>query len=187
MTENKKAFPIYYFIPVLVILMIAVLSGWKMFFNEDGDALPSTREGGMVPALVNATTFEGAAGFTRDDLKNGGVKLVNFWASWCAPCRAEHPQIEKLAAEGVEVNGINYKDDPANARRFLTQLGNPYARLMADAEGRTGLEWGLYGVPETFVIAADGTVVKRFAGPITESILENVIRPAIDEAEAKSN
>lgn len=181
--EPKKGISWLVWIPPVLFGALAGMFMWGMN-NGDKSALPSTREGGLVPEL-HLSAFEGAEGFTRDDLISGEVKLLNFWASWCAPCRAEHPQIEQLAAEGVVINGINYKDDPAKARRFLTQLGNPYAKLMADTDGRTGLEWGLYGVPETFVIAADGTVVKRFAGPITESILESVIRPAIEDAKSR--
>ncbi len=184
MAEEQK-FPIFYVIPIVVVLGFLGLVTWAMLFKEgDSRELPSTREGHIVPAL-QLTAFDGAEGFTHEDLTSGGVKLVNFWASWCAPCRAEHPQLETLAEEGVVINGINYKDEPANARRFLEQLGDPFAKLMADSDGRTGLEWGLYGVPETFIIAADGTVVKRFAGPITESILESVIRPAIADAASR--
>lgn len=183
MTESKKGISWLMILPPVLFLGLASMFLWGMS-QDDRDALPSTREGGVVPAL-HVTAFEGEPGFTQDDLKSGGVKLVNFWASWCAPCRAEHPLLEKLAHEGVQINGVNYKDDPANAKRFLTQLGNPYVALMSDGDGRTGLEWGLYGVPETFVIAGDGTVVKRFAGPITEGILDNIIRPAIAEAEAR--
>ncbi|MCK8464768.1 DsbE family thiol:disulfide interchange protein [Aliiroseovarius sp. S1339] len=179
--EKKKGISWLMVLPPVLFIGLATMFLWGMK-QPDRNALPSTREGGIVPAL-QLTDFDGAEGFTHDDLTSGGVKLVNFWASWCAPCRAEHPQLETLAQEGLAINGINYKDEPANARRFLEQLGDPYAKLMADADGRTGLEWGLYGVPETFIIAADGTVVKRFAGPITESILENVIRPAIKDAE----
>jgi len=92
-----------------------------------------------------------------------------------------------LAGEGVEIYGVNYKDEPAKAQRFLDDLGDPYARLGADPSGRTGLDWGLYGVPETFVIDGKGIVVKRFAGPITASILETIIRPAIETARAQSD
>ncbi|MCI2394539.1 DsbE family thiol:disulfide interchange protein [Aliiroseovarius sediminis] len=181
--EKKKGISWLMLLPPVLFIGLAVMFLWGMN-QSDRNTLPSTREGNMAPAL-QLTAFEGGEGFTQEDLTSGGVKLVNFWASWCGPCRAEHPQLETLADEGVVINGINYKDDPANARRFLAQLGDPYAKLMADADGRTGLEWGLYGVPETFIIAADGTVVKRFAGPITESILESVIRPAIEEAASR--
>lgn len=181
--EKKKGISWFMMLPPVIFVALAVMFLWGMK-QDDRNVLPSTREGGMVPAL-QVTAFDGEPEFTQEDLKNGGVKLVNFWASWCAPCRAEHPMLEELADEGVVINGVNYKDDPANAARFLDQLGNPFAALVTDGEGRTGLEWGLYGVPETFVVAGDGTVVKRFAGPITESILEKIIRPAIEEAQAR--
>ena len=154
--------------------------------RDDPRALPSTREGGPVPGLT-LTAFDGAAPFTSDDLADGDVVLVNFWASWCGPCRAEHEYLMTLADEGIEIFGINYKDEPAKAQRFLNELGDPYARIAADDTGRTGLDWGLYGVPETFVIDGNGIVVKRFAGPINASILENIIRPAIETARAQSN
>lgn len=167
-------------LPPLVFAGLAVLFLYGMQ-REDGNALPSTREGGVVPALT-VTEFPGAQDFTLADLKDGEVKLVNFFASWCAPCRVEHPQLVALEAEGVEIFGINYKDTPAKAQAFLAELGDPYAGLVQDADGRTGLDWGLYGVPETFVVDGDGVVVKRFAGPITAQILETIIRPAMEEA-----
>jgi cytochrome c biogenesis protein CcmG/thiol:disulfide interchange protein DsbE len=118
------------------------------------------------------------------DLTASGVKLVNFWASWCGPCRAEHPLLEALSAEGVPVIGVNYKDTPENALGFLAELGDPYAKIGADESGRTGLDWGIYGVPETFVIGPDGTVVMRFPGPISPNVLEKRIRPAMEAASA---
>lgn len=169
-------------LPPLIFAALAVLFYWGMG-RDDPNALPSTREGGPVPELT-LTEFGGEAPFTREDLASGEVVLVNFWASWCGPCRAEHPQLVAMADEGIPIYGVNYKDEPAKAQGFLDELGNPYARLAADPSGRTGLDWGLYGVPETFVIAGDGTVIKRFAGPITDGILEVIIRPAIAEAEA---
>jgi len=167
-------------VPPLVFVGLAALFLWGMN-RDDPRALPSTREGGPVPELT-VSAFPDAEGFTKADLADGEVVLVNFWASWCAPCRAEHPQLVELAREGVKIYGINYKDDAANAEGMLAELGNPFTRLMADDTGRTGLDWGLYGVPETYVIDGNGIVVKRFAGPITAGILEKVIRPAIAEA-----
>ena len=120
--------------------------------------------------------------FTDDALREPGVKLVNYWASWCAPCRVEHPNLEALADEGVTIFGINYKDDPSKALGFLEELGNPYVGLGADESGRTGLDWGLYGVPETYVIDGEGRIVLRFAGPVTQRVLDEKIRPAMVEA-----
>lgn len=173
-----------FIIPVVLAALMGV--GAYLAMQNKDDALPSTREGGPAPALT-VTEFEGAPAFSVDDLAGGEVVLVNFWASWCAPCRAEHPQLVALADEGVDIFGVNYKDEPAKARKFLDDLGNPFARLVADPTGRTGLDWGLYGVPETFIIDGDGKVVKRFAGPITVGVLDSIIKPAIEQARAQSN
>jgi cytochrome c biogenesis protein CcmG/thiol:disulfide interchange protein DsbE len=149
--------------------------------RENPDELPSAAEGRRAPALT-VIPLGGAPLIDAAVLSAPGVKLVNFWASWCAPCRAEHPILSELAAEGLPVHGVNYKDKPAQALAFLADLGDPYATQGADDSGRTGLDWGLYGVPETFVIDGDGVVVLRFAGPITRQELERRIRPAIAAA-----
>ncbi|SOH94151.1 cytochrome c biogenesis protein CcmG, thiol:disulfide interchange protein DsbE [Monaibacterium marinum] len=112
----------------------------------------------------------------------GEVMLVNFWASWCGPCRVEHPVLMQLAEEGIPIVGVNYKDDPEDARAFLAELGDPYTAVGADETGRTGIDWGLYGVPETFVIDSEGRVVLRFPGPVTPGALEARVRPAIEAA-----
>ncbi len=150
-------------------------------FREDKDTLPSAREGQPAPPVV-MTQLPGKTPFDDASLRDGNVKLVNYWASWCAPCRVEHPNLETLADEGVTILGINYKDNPANALSFLEELGDPYAAIGADATGRMALDWGVYGVPETYVIDGDGTIVLRFAGPITERVLNSTIRPAIESA-----
>lgn len=151
--------------------------------REDPDALPSAMEGRSAPSVA-LTQLGETAPFDDAALRTGGVKLVNYWASWCAPCRAEHPNLEALAEEGIPIYGINYKDEPGKALGFLEELGNPYVEMGADPKGRTALDWGLYGVPETYVIDGDGTVILRFAGPITQRSLEGKIRPAIAAAEA---
>ncbi|QFT93541.1 Thiol:disulfide interchange protein CycY precursor [Roseovarius sp. THAF9] len=149
--------------------------------REDPDALPSAIEGKPAPAVA-LTELEGKTPFTDAELRSGGVKLVNYWASWCAPCRVEHPHLEALAEEGVTIYGVNYKDQPGNALGFLEELGDPYTAIGADPNGRMALDWGLYGVPETYVIDGDGRVVLRFPGPITERVMEGQIRPAIEKA-----
>lgn len=169
--------------PPLIFGAFVLLAAVGMF-RDDPDALPSAREGQSAPPLV-LTAFPGAPGFDDATLRNGKVKLVNYWASWCAPCRAEHPSLEKLAGEGIPVYGINYKDKVENAQAFLDELGNPYAALGRDEQGRTALDWGLYGVPETYVIAGDGTIMLRFAGPITARVIDSTIRPALEKAAAK--
>jgi cytochrome c biogenesis protein CcmG/thiol:disulfide interchange protein DsbE len=169
-------------LPPLLFAGLAALFFFGMY-REDPDALPSARAGQPAPP-VQLTQLGPGAPFTDAVLREPGVKLVNYWASWCAPCRAEHPILEDLADEGVPIYGINYKDDADKALAFLDELGDPYAALGADATGRTALDWGLYGVPETYVIDGEGTVVLRFAGPLTRAILEERIRPALEEAAA---
>ncbi len=167
-------------LPPLIFAGLAVLFYVGMF-REDPDALPSAVAGAPAPPVVLQTLGDKVP-FDDAALRQPGVKLVNFWASWCAPCRVEHPKLEQLAAEGIPILGVNYKDEPDKALRFLSELGDPYAALGADGPGRMALDWGLYGVPETYVIDGDGTVILRFAGPITESVLEQTIRPAIAAA-----
>ncbi len=149
--------------------------------REDPDALPSALAGQQAPAVA-VTPLGDKPGFGDADLRAGEVSLVNYWASWCAPCRVEHPNLMQLAAEGIPVYGVNYKDKPGNALGFLEELGDPYTGIGADASGRMALEWGVYGVPETYVIDGQGEIVQRFAGPITDRVLEKTIRPAIEAA-----
>lgn len=170
----------------LMLLPPAIFAGLAVLFmvgmqREDPDALPSARAGGPAP-LVAVTPLGEGAPFTDANLRAGGVTLVNFWASWCAPCRAEAPALAALAAGGATIYGVNYKDDPAKALAFLAEVGNPYAAIGADRSGRMGIDWGLYGVPETFVIDGTGKVVTRFAGPLTERVLAETIRPALAAA-----
>lgn len=179
MAEKRGLSPLMA-LPPLVFALFAAL----FFFGvtrDDPDALPSVMVGQPAPAL-DLGPFEGTEMLTRADLDAGGPKLVNFWASWCAPCRLEHPLLEALADEGVVVYGINFKDKPAQAGRFLAELGNPYARLGTDAQGRAALDWGVYGVPETFVLDGDGTVLMRHAGPLTEKVVAERLRPALEGA-----
>lgn len=166
--------------PPLIFGAFVVLAAVGMF-REDPEALPSAREGQPAPP-VQTTEFPGKAAFTDASLRDGKVKLVNYWASWCAPCRVEHPNLEALAKEGIPIYGVNYKDQLANADAFLNELGDPYVGIGRDEQGRMGLDWGVYGVPETYVIDGDGTIILRFAGPITERVIENTIRPALAKA-----
>lgn len=167
-------------LPPAIFAGFVVLAAVGMM-REDPDALPSAREGQPAPPVV-VTEFPGTAMFGDADLRGGTVRLVNFWASWCAPCRAEHPNLAALAAEGITIYGINYKDDLDKARAFLDDLGDPYAAIGRDESGRMAIDWGLYGVPETYVIAGDGTIVLRFAGPMTQRVIAEVLRPAMEKA-----
>ena len=151
--------------------------------REDADTLPSALIGKPVPEFRLAPLREGAPGLSTADLKAPGVKLVNIWASWCAPCRVEHPQLTALAESGVPIHGINYKDEADAATAFLDELGDPYRLIGADDTGRTGIEFGVYGVPETFVIDGEGTIVYRHVGPIMARDVDKYIVPAIEGAQ----
>ena len=166
------------------IALFAAFGGFMLASNqrdvETRDDLPSTMIGRPAPETV-LEPLAALPPLTDAALRDGEVKLVNFWASWCVPCRVEHPQLEALAEE-VPVYGVNYKDRLPDAVAFLEELGDPFAAIGVDATARTGIEWGLYGVPETFVVDGDGVVRLRFAGPITESVVEDTIRPALEAA-----
>lgn len=174
-----KIRPLMLLPPVLFVGLAALFYFGNM--REDRDTLPSAREGQLAPPVVLAQLGDGAP-FTDETLRDGEVKLVNYWASWCAPCRAEHPLLEELAEEGLPIYGINYRDDPNRAMAFLRELGNPFAAMGADASGRMALDWGLYGVPETYVIDGEGRIILRFAGPLTREVMANRIYPALERA-----
>ena len=170
----------------LMILPPVIFAGMAAAFaiglqRENPDQLPTALAGKPAPA-VQMTDLGDLPGFDDAILRDGTVKLVNFWASWCAPCRVEHPNLMALSEEGIPVLGVNYKDQSDKALGFLEELGNPYDAVGADKQGRMALNWGLYGVPETYVIDGDGNVVLRFAGPVTQRVIENQIRPALEEA-----
>ncbi len=170
-------------IPPVIFAALAGLFTAGMVLN-DGQELPSVLIGQPAPGLPE----EAIAGLPPLDpavLADGEVKIINFWASWCPPCRVEHPNLTLLAEEGVPIYGIAYKDESANTLAFLRELGNPYRGVGQDPEGRAALDWGVYGVPETFVVAGDGTVVARMASPITSDVLENRLRPALAQAAAR--
>lgn len=169
-------------LPPLIFVGLAALfmSGLD---RDDPNALPSTLKNRPAPVIEIAALGD-LIPLTDADLRKPEVKLVNFWASWCQPCRAEHPNLETLKQMGIPVYGVNYKDDAANALKFLAELGNPYAASGQDENGRQAINWGVYGVPETYVIDANGTILLRFPGPITARILKDIILPAIEKAQA---
>lgn len=164
-----------YLLPALVFLVVA--TGLAIGLTRDPSTLPSALIDKPVPVFeLPPLEIVGkeASGFSSEDLK-GKVQLVNVFASWCGPCRVEHPLLMKLAKDGVTIQGLNYKDKPADAANFLAQLGDPYEKIGADANGRTGIEWGVYGVPETFVIDAEGKIRHKHVGPIQASDVEGLM------------
>jgi cytochrome c biogenesis protein CcmG, thiol:disulfide interchange protein DsbE len=181
--DSTSGFRLWMLLPPLGAAMVLglFLLGLQ---RENAETLPSALIDRPVPEFRLAGLREGAPGLASADLKAPGVKLVNIWASWCAPCRAEHPQLMALADSGAPLYGINYKDERDAAIAFLDELGDPYGLIGADDTGRTGIDFGVYGVPETFVIDGEGTVVYRHVGPITARDVERYIAPAIEKAEA---
>ncbi|MBI1260618.1 MAG: DsbE family thiol:disulfide interchange protein [Rhizobiales bacterium] len=166
------------FLPLALAAMLAVVLAWGL--TRDPSNLPSTLIGKPVPEFNLPPVKGRTLGLSSTDLK-GEVSLVNVFASWCVACRAEHPLFMKLAAQGtVPLHGLNYKDQPDDAAQWLDSLGDPYTRTGADISGRVAIDWGVYGVPETFVIGADGRVAYKHIGPVSEEALTGTILPLVD-------
>jgi cytochrome c biogenesis protein CcmG/thiol:disulfide interchange protein DsbE len=174
-------------LPVLVFAAIAAIF-IRGITSGDPSRVPSVLIDKPVPPFsLPPLEGTGVPGLAASDLARGRVTLVNVWASWCGPCRLEHPLLMALKERpDADVVGINYKDDPANARRFLQHLGQPYAAIGVDDKGRAAVDWGVYGVPETFIVDGAGTIRFKWVGPMTEAALEAEILPAIARAVAKT-
>ena len=111
----------------------------------------------------------------------GDYKLVNFWASWCAPCRAEHTALMSIQKNGYRIIGVNYKDSPSNAEKFISELGNPYISIGSDSSGKTAINWGVYGIPETFLLDKENKILLRIAGPITRAIYDSQLKDYLEQ------
>ena len=174
-------------LPLALFLALAALFLFRLG-SGDPSRVPSALIGRPVPHInlppVEGLTKDGkpVPGVTSTDFL-GAVTLVNVWASWCVPCHEEIPLLVKLGEDKrLKLVGINYKDRPDNARRFLGRYGNPFVATGADVNGRAAIEWGVYGVPETFIVNRDGRIVYKLVGPITAENLERVLKPAIEKA-----
>ena len=174
-------------LPLVLFASLAALF-WLRLGSGDPSRIPSALIGHPAPPTVlppiDGLTSNGAVvpGLDPASFK-GKVSLVNVWASWCVPCHDEAPLLTELAKDKrFQLVGINYKDAPDNARRFLGRYGNPFAIVGADGNGRAGIEWGVYGVPETFVVGRDGTILYKLVGPITPENIETVLKGEIDKA-----
>ena len=146
--------------------------------RADPEALPSQLIGKAAPPVALTLLGDGPP-FTDATLRDGHVKLVNYWASWCAACRTEAPMLNRLAAQGVPIYGVDYKDRKDDALRFLAQYGSPFVAMGADRKGLMAIDWGVYGVPETYVIDGGGKVLLRLPGPITPDIWAKTIAPLL--------
>lgn len=163
--------------PLLAFLFLAAI--FLFGLGRDPSEIPSTLIGKDVPQFDLPPVQGRALGLASKNL-SGQVSLVNVFASWCVACKAEHPVLMKLAAQHiVPVHGIDYKDKPADAAAWLDTNGDPYTRTGADLNGRVAIDWGIYGVPETFLISADGRVILRHVGPLTDEDITAEILPMV--------
>jgi cytochrome c biogenesis protein CcmG/thiol:disulfide interchange protein DsbE len=174
-------------LPLLLFAGLALLF-WFRLGGGDPSRIPSALIGHPAPQTalppVEGLVADGAPvpGLDPAALK-GRVSIVNVWASWCVPCHDEAPLLIQLGRDKrLQVIGINYKDTTENARRFLGRYGNPFGIVGVDGNGRASIEWGVYGVPETFIVGRDGTIAYKLVGPITADNLEAVLKPEIDKA-----
>jgi cytochrome c biogenesis protein CcmG, thiol:disulfide interchange protein DsbE len=182
---------------LLVLLpLFAFLALAALFYFRLGAGDPSRVPSALIGREAPATDLPAVAGLERNgrpvpgitpaDFK-GAVTVLNVWASWCVPCRDEAALLVKLSGDKrIRLVGINYKDQADNARRFLGRFGNPFAASGADANGRAAIEWGVYGVPETFIVGRDGRIAYKLVGPLTPENLERVVKPEIEKALAAS-
>lgn len=182
-TGARRPRPWLVLLPLLVFLALAAIFFFQLVSGRDAATVPSALIGQKAPE-TNLPPLEGAQlpGLDTKTL-TGKVTLVNVFASWCVPCREEHPLLLALSNDKrVSLAGLNYKDVPENALRFLGELGNPYGAIGTDEKGRAAINWGVYGVPETFVIGKDGTIRYKFVGPLSEASLKSDLMPEIEKA-----
>jgi cytochrome c biogenesis protein CcmG, thiol:disulfide interchange protein DsbE len=177
---------------IVLVPLFAFLALAALFMFRLGSGDPSRIPSALIGHVAPQTNLPPLPGLERDgkavpgldsaDFK-GEVTLLNVWASWCVPCRDEAPLLVALAADQrVRIAGINYKDQADNARRFLGRYGNPFGMNGVDSNGRAAIEWGVYGVPETFVVGRDGRIAYKLIGPITPENLDKALKPAIEKA-----
>lgn len=164
------------FLPLIIFAVLVAF--FAVGLSLDPRIIPSVLIDKDAPPLDLSSLEDDGALITVDSLR-GRVWLLNVWASWCFGCRTEHRFIERLAGEGAYIVGLNYKDEAADAKQWLRQWGNPYRQIAVDYDGAVGLDWGVYGVPETFVIDANGVIRYKHIGPLEEEDLRATIRPLL--------
>src|SRR5713226_1396221 len=175
--NERRAGRLRYMAPIATFLALTLIFGWGLTHHPR--EIPSALIGKPVPRFTLPPLPGRTLGLSNTDLV-GEVSLVNVFASWCVACRAEHPLFMQLKTEGaVPIHGLDYKDQPENATRWLNTLGDPYTRTGADVDGRVAIDWGVYGVPETFVIGKDGRIAHKHIGPLMPNDWEETILPLI--------
>lgn len=174
-------------VPLVPVLAFAVLAiGLGISLTNDPRKMPSLLVDKALPAFAMASLDGDGGGFSSADLK-GKVSLLNIFASWCPGCRAEHPMLMQLAGKGgLSIYGINWKDSPRNGERWLKANQSPYARVGSDGSGRVGIDLGVTGVPETFLVDRSGRVRYRHAGPLTDDVWREIFEPLVMRLQAES-
>jgi len=165
---------VWFVVPAVILAALVALFAGGL--TRDPSKIPSPLIGKPAPAFTLPTPEGGQ--LVLDSLR-GQVVLVNFWASWCTPCLEEHPLLMELARSGVKIVGMNYKNDPQAAQQWLARHGNPFSAIAQDHDGRVGLDWGVYGVPETFVVDAGGVIRHKHVGPLTRAAWQAEIAPLL--------
>lgn len=173
----------------LMLAPIGIFAGFVALaavgmFRDNPDKLPSTRVGAPAPSLTDAQLADYAP-VAPGDLARGEVTLVNFWASWCPPCRAEHPKLLEMAAEGIPIIGVNFRDTEGPASNYLDEDGNPFVAVAFDPAARSAIDWGVTAPPETFILDGEGTVLFRYQGPLVGSDFKQRFLPALEAAQSK--
>jgi cytochrome c biogenesis protein CcmG/thiol:disulfide interchange protein DsbE len=178
-----------YLVPLSVFLVLAVY--FAVGLTKDPKIIPSALIDKPVPEFSlppivtmsrGGTPQEYGKGFSSEDLKKGGISVINVFASWCLPCQTEHPLLTRLAKMNVaKIYGLNFKDSPDKAIKWLKELGDPYDAIGADPKGRVSIDWGVYGIPETFIVDGAGKIRFKYVGPMNDNILENQILPVIEK------
>ncbi|WP_292898178.1 DsbE family thiol:disulfide interchange protein [Nitratireductor sp.] len=174
---------VLFLLPLLLFLALSAVFLVQLISGKDTSVVPSALIGRAAPQTDLPPLEDMNLPGLSSDAFSGRVTLVNVWGSWCLPCRQEHPLLMQLATdERVVIAGLNYKDKPENARRFLGDLGNPYDVIGVDQNGRAAIDWGVYGVPETFLVGPDGTIRYKHVGPFTPESIRNDLMPEIEKA-----
>ena len=178
-------------LPLAVFIVLALIFWTQLNSGRDISEIPSALIGTKAPwrdldPLAGATKDGAPVPALTTQTARGKLTLVNFWASWCVPCRQEHPVILQLAKDPrITVVGVNYKDGAENALRFLGELGNPFSAIGLDPAGRMAIDWGVYGIPESYLVGPDGTILYKRVGPFDDKSLKEGLYPAIEKALGK--
>ena len=177
---KNKRFPPLIILPPLIFLGLAFLFilGVK---RENPNSLPSVFINKPAPPITEIP-LKSFTSVSLDEIKSPNIKLVNFWASWCQPCRAEHPKLLELSEQGIQIIVVNFNDNEDNASLYLKESGNPFTSIAFDPSGKTAIDWGVTAPPETFIINSKGVVIFRFAGPLVGTDYENRFAPVLKDA-----